>query len=115
MHGLVIEKAKDGQLTYKVYNKGSEIETLDDSAVKAVNDGTRKIAQMEVFNNEEYTFLHGQSLTFDWIEKEGRIIEVLADDLVELAVKKGLDKHEVPEAIDNELKELLKQYPVMVA
>lgn len=37
---------------------------------------------MDIYNDEKYDFLHGQKLTFDWIEKKGRTIEVLADDLV---------------------------------
>lgn len=61
---------------------------------------------MEVFNDPKYLFLHDKYLNFNWIEIMGRTIEVLADDLVELAEKNGMNNHELPTKIDNELKEL---------
>lgn len=49
---------------------------------------------MEYFNDPEFIFLHGKKLDFNWIEKEGHHIEVLADDLTELALKNCMDNHE---------------------
>jgi len=71
------------------------IEILSKEAVKDINEDKRSIPQMQVFNDPKYLFLYDQKLTFDWIEKYGLNIELVADDLVALAIKYGFDNHEI--------------------
>eukprot|EP00352_Strombidinopsis_acuminata_P001095 CAMPEP_0176343240 /NCGR_PEP_ID=MMETSP0126-20121128/3801_1 /TAXON_ID=141414 ORGANISM="Strombidinopsis acuminatum, Strain SPMC142" /NCGR_SAMPLE_ID=MMETSP0126 /ASSEMBLY_ACC=CAM_ASM_000229 /LENGTH=80 /DNA_ID=CAMNT_0017689101 /DNA_START=204 /DNA_END=446 /DNA_ORIENTATION=- len=71
---------------------------------------------MKVYSHPDYQFLHDQkNLSFDWMEKQGRNIEVVADDLIELAKKNGFDNHRVPEEVNTEMKEMLKEYKPLLA
>lgn len=63
---------------------------------------------MEKFNDEKYLYLHNAKLDFNWINKEGRKIEVLANDLINLGGMMGLDNHEVDEQTRARGKELME-------
>mmetsp|Transcript_65620 Transcript_65620/g.90772 ORF Transcript_65620/g.90772 Transcript_65620/m.90772 type:complete len:80 (-) Transcript_65620:287-526(-) len=70
---------------------------------------------MQVFNDPKYLFLHDQKLTFDWMEKYGLNIELVADDLVDLAVKFGFDNHEIDQKKKADMQKHLDQYEPLVA
>lgn len=105
----MFKKDSSSAPVYWIYDEGKRIKTLTDADMKAVNDGSMKVPQMKVYDNQKYTFLHGEKLDFTWIEKNGDNFEIIADDLYELAVKNNMDNHEVPEDVDTQLKELMGQ------
>lgn len=92
-HGLCeITYKEKGTVKYYVYDMGSWTELSEDD-VEAINAGTKHVPQMDVFKDPVFGYEPGVRIDFNWMNKQGRNIVVLADDLVELAHKHDLDKH----------------------
>lgn len=65
---------------------------------------------MEVFNDEKFLYLHNATLDFDWISKHGKKIEVIANDLILLALKNGMMDHSIDEDLKSRLDGLMENY-----
>jgi len=78
---------------------------LKPAEIKAINEGKKKVPQMDVFQESRFNFMFGdkKKLNFDFIENEGPKYVMLVDDLVSLAQKHNLFDHSIKPEIKKQL------------
>lgn len=108
--GIGIDIAEDGTETYRIYDDNKIIKTLSEADVQAINDGTKKVPQMGVFNDPKFLYLHNAKLDFNWIAKQGKKIEILANDLIFLGLKMNMIDHSVDPVLKSRLSKLMDKY-----
>lgn len=78
--------------------------------MQAINDGIKKVSQMEFFNDSKFLYLHDAKLDYNWIATQGKKIQVLANDLIFLSLKMSLIDHDVDKELRSKMFKLMENF-----
>eukprot|EP00352_Strombidinopsis_acuminata_P005444 CAMPEP_0176358868 /NCGR_PEP_ID=MMETSP0126-20121128/15894_1 /TAXON_ID=141414 ORGANISM="Strombidinopsis acuminatum, Strain SPMC142" /NCGR_SAMPLE_ID=MMETSP0126 /ASSEMBLY_ACC=CAM_ASM_000229 /LENGTH=146 /DNA_ID=CAMNT_0017713287 /DNA_START=1246 /DNA_END=1686 /DNA_ORIENTATION=- len=120
-HGIGVKTDSKNIKVFTVHDKGRKLCELTPAEVDAVNDGTKHIPQMDVFFKDYYDdcgskpfkpsdlFGYKDVKELNFIENEDRRHKMclLSEDLEAIALKNGMDKHELDPETDEKIQKHL--------
>jgi len=94
---------------YSIYENGKVIEKkLSEEDVEAINNGTKKVKQMEVFSQPRFRL--SEKLDFDFINRQSKEMIIVVDDLVAISKQHKMEEHHYDEGITKEHDDFRSEY-----